>query len=146
MSTPRRTLASLALLALAASPLLAGCGGTFEGSFGGGNGAEVDIGGTDLPADFPSTVPLIGGEVLRASSLGGDEGTVWNVSVRAEDATALDEIEVDLEDAGFDVRVQVAGDTGGTLVADGGDYSVIVGVAQDADGFVANYTVMAKSG
>lgn len=145
MRATRRILASFALL-LALGASLTACGTPIEGSVGGDNGAEVEIGGTDLPDDFPSTVPIIEGEVLRGSSVGGDDGKVWNVSIRGDDATVFDEIEVDLEDAGFDVQVQVSGDTAGTIVADGTDYSVIVGVSEDDGGVVANYTVTTKGG
>ena len=142
----RRILASLALIALVAAPLLTACGDTINGSIENSNGAEVDIGGTDLPDDFPSAVPLIDGEILRASAIGGNDGKVWNESVRADDASVIDEIEAGLEDAGFDVQAQVAGDTAGTLVADDSDYSVIVAVVEDDDGVVANYTVTTKAG
>lgn len=146
MPTLRRRLAvPLALvLALAAGPLLAGCG-QVEGLLEDVTGSEVDLGGQSVPQDFPASVPLTDGEVVYGLAAGNADGKIWNVTVRVADASALDAIKLELEDAGFATRLEgPANADGGTLVADGSEYGVLVAVTGGNDGFVANYTVTAN--
>lgn len=146
MTTPRRRItASLAVaLALAATPLLTGCVGQVEGLIENVTGSEVDLGGQSVPQDFPAGVPLTEGEVIYGLSASNADGKVWNVTVSVADATALDAIKLELEDAGFATRLEgPANADGGTLVADGAEYGVVVAVTGGNDGFVANYTVTA---
>ncbi len=147
MTTPRRRItASLALaLALAATPLLTGCVGQVEGLIENVTGSEVDLGGQSVPQDFPASVPLTDGEVIYGLSASNADGKVWNVTVSVADVTALDAIKLELEDAGFATRFEgPANADGGTLVADGAEYGVVVAVTGGNDGFVANYTVTAN--
>lgn len=147
VSTGRR-IASIAIaVALLTAPVLSGCANSpIQGSVESSNGAEVDLGGANVPDDFPAKVPLIDGEVLSGGSIGNDQGKVWNVSVRVDDASALSDIELELADAGFETRAQASGENGGTLISDNDDeFTVLVVVSRDGSDFVANYTVTSKA-
>jgi len=147
MATPRRQIiVPLAIvLALAVGPLLTGCVGQVEGLIEDVTGNEVDLGGQSVPQDFPASVPLTDGDVIYGLSAGNADGKVWNVTVSVADASVLDTIKLELEDAGFATRLEgPANAEGGTLVADGSEFDVIVAIAGGNDGFVANYTVTAN--
>ncbi|MET3768871.1 hypothetical protein ABIB15_001557 [Marisediminicola sp. UYEF4] len=147
MRTPRRRIAvALAIvLTLAAAPVLTGCVGQVEGVIENVTGGEVDLGGQSVPEDFPADVPITDGDVVYGVSAGSADGKVWNVTVSVADATALDTIKLELEDAGFTTRLEgPANADGGTLAADSAAYGVLVAVTNGTDGFVANYTVTAN--
>lgn len=148
MTTQRRRIAVplVIVLALAAGPMLTGCAGQVEGVIENVTGGEVDLGGQSVPQDFPDSVPLTDGDVIYGLSASNADGKVWNVTVSVADATALDTIKLELEDAGFATRLEgPANADGGTLVADGAEFGVLVAVTGGNDGFVANYTVTANS-
>ena len=145
-TSQRRTTAALSIvLALVGGPLLTGCAGQVEGLIENVTGSEVDLGGQSVPQDFPDSVPLTDGDVIYGLSASNADGKVWNVTVSVADATAVDTIKLELEDAGFATRLEgPANADGGTLIADGAEYGVLVAVTGGNDGFVANYTVTAN--
>lgn len=139
-----RRLQSVALAGiLLVTPVMAGC--SVQDIVSHASGGNVDIGGTSVPDDFPTEVPLYDGEVLSGVGLGNPtDGKVWNIGIRVPDATVLDDIQRQLTEAGFDAQFQGSPTAdGGTLVSTGAGYGVAVVVVPDADGFVANYSVTA---
>lgn len=137
---------SLALVvALAGAPALAGCS-VVEGLIEQQTGGDIDLGGTSVPADFPSEVPLIDGDIINGSGFSSDGTKVWNIIVKVTDGAAFDTIKSQLEGAGFTYSEAGDGTTdAGTGVFDGEKYGVLVVVAQAGDqGWVANYTVSEK--
>lgn len=133
-------------LSLAVTPALAGCSGnplqTIVKKVTGGN---VDIGSASLPDGFPTDVPLYTGKITYGASLGTTPDVVYNVTMKVKDAAALDEAKKLLEDAGFTIQAQGAATAdGGTIIAESDKYGVLLVVAKDADGFIANYSVTPK--
>ena len=143
MNTVRRRVAvPLAILiAVGLAPAVSGCGNV-EGIVKNVTGGHVDIGGSKVPSDFPSAVPLYKGDVVFGASVGGDNKKAWNVTIKVPDANAAADIEKQLTGAGF---------TGGFKGSDGdvhtGTFSsdtygvVVVVTSAGKNGWVANYTV-----
>lgn len=147
LRTRSRFTAPLAIaLALVLTPALSGCfGNPVEGIIEGVTGGDVDLGGTSVPEGYPTTeVPLIAGDILFGAAIGNAEGKVFNVTVKVQDASALDAIKAQLEGVGFTSEGALEGvtDQGGTYIATTDKWGVLVVVSQDgSNGFVANYTV-----
>ena len=146
MTTRRRSIRSplsVAAALLLAAPILAGCSMIpVNDIVDQATGGTVDLGGTEVPTDFPSSVPLYEGEVLNGMRVGGDGAKVWNVGIRVPDAAALDTIITQLSDAGFSAQLQGPSSAdGGTVAATGSNLGILVAVVADGGGFVANYTV-----
>jgi hypothetical protein len=142
--TPKRILVPAAIvMSLALAPVLTACANPLESLVNNVTGGQVDLGGVGVPADFPSDIPLAAGDVIFGAGIGGDEGKVWNVTIKVSSADALDAITAQMTAAGFDS--QATGDT--TVDAKGNvftkePYGVLVVVSKDdKDGFIANYTV-----
>ena len=148
MRRPRSSLTAVLAVALAVvlAPLLSGCfANPLEAVIEGATGAEVDLGGASVPDGFPREVPLYDGEVTYGVSLGSEPDTVYNVTMKVPDISALDSAAKQLEDAGFTIQVQ--GQTtadGGTVVADSDAFGVLLVITKDGEGFVANYSVSPK--
>jgi len=125
------------------TPLAACSMNPIESAIEGATGGNVDIGGTSIPDDFPSEVPLIDGEVVGAFGVGTAPDKVWTVTVKVPEASAADTIKADLEGAGFTAAVDdaaIGGLSGGMYSNE--NYGVLVVVAEDGDGgWAANYTV-----
>ncbi len=144
---PKRALATVAILvAIVATPVLSGC--SVQSLVENATGGQVDIGGKSVPKNFPTQVPLIDGDVVYGGGLGSGEGQVWNVTIKVADLAAFKTIAASLTDAGFTAPVsgsgEIDGGAGGAFEND--KYGVLVVVAGDSkNGFVANYTVTAKS-
>lgn len=135
------------VMALATAPLLSGCfGNPIEGIIEGATGGNVDIGGSDVPADFPSEVPLIDGDVVFALGLGDDTGKVYTVSIKVSGMDAIEQIAADLEDAGF-TAIGELDVTGGAALYENGTWGVAATVTEDGDnGYVATYVVSPVGG
>ncbi|MHB1171351.1 MAG: hypothetical protein ACYCZY_02420 [Lacisediminihabitans sp.] len=142
-SIRRRYTVSVAVaLVLLAGPALSGC--SVQGLVHNVTGGQVDLGGKKVPADFPSEVPLVKGDVVLGASVGGNGAKVWNVTVKVSDASSFDAIKSQLEGAGFRGSGALGGSAadGGTGVFSSDKYGVLVVVAKDgSNGWVANYTV-----
>ena len=143
----KRALASLAIIvAIAVTPVLSGC--SVQSIIENATGGQVDIGGTSVPKDFPSEVPLIDGEVIFGGSLGSENDQIWNVTIKVGDSSAFEAIKTQLTDAGFTAQVAGSGEVqsgaGGTFEND--KYGLLVVVSDSGDdGFIANYTVTTKT-
>jgi hypothetical protein len=130
------------VIALLAAPALSGC--SVKNLVHNATGGKVDLGGKQVPSDFPSEVPLVKGDVLLGASVKGDNGDkVWNVTIKASAATTFDEIKSEFEGAGFETG-DIGGQTdgAGTATFTNGTYSAAVVFAKNDKGDrVANYTV-----
>ncbi len=142
-----RRLATLLLAGslITAAPMLAGCSliNTVVDSATGGTIPEGLGSGTSVPADFPSEVPLIDGEVVFGLSLPGDNGEkAWNVTINVTGADAFDTITTQFTDAGYEFQSVSNGDSGASGVFRKDDLTVLVGVAaSNGNQWTANYTV-----
>jgi hypothetical protein len=126
--------------------MLAGCfSNPLEGLIEGVTGGNVDLGGSSLPSGFPSSeVPLIEGEIVYGGSVTAEGATIFNVTIKVQDASALETITSQLEGAGFtsSAGTGAEGVTGGGAVFTSDKWGVLVVVSEDGtNGFVANYTV-----
>jgi hypothetical protein len=143
-----RILSAIVLAAslLVVAPAVTGCG-TIADAIEGATGGDVDLGGTSVPDDFPSEVPLIDGEVVAGGAIGNADGKIWNVTVKVPDVSAFDEITADFESAGFESTEVTSGEQGASATFTKDPYGVLVVVAggDTTQGWVANYTVTQNS-
>ena len=135
----------LAGIVLVGVPLLSGCSIINNFLPGGNNGGGLPGGvipGTSVPADFPSEVPLIEGDVLLGLSVPGDNGEkAWNVTIKVSGADAFDTIKTQLTDAGFEYREVSVTDQASTGGFTKDPYTVLLVVAESDGSWSANYTV-----
>jgi hypothetical protein len=136
---------AIAGVLLVGTPLITGCSliNNVVNSATGGNVPEGLGTGQSVPADFPSDVPLIDGDVVFGLSLPGDNGEkAWNVTINVSGADAFETIKTQLTDAGFDYKELSAGESGSTGAFTKETLSVLVVVAAgDGTQWTANYTV-----
>ncbi len=144
---PVRIPVSLAVagVLLVGMPLMSGCSviNNVVDSATSGNLPEGLGAGQSVPADFPSEVPLIDGDVVFGLALPGDNGEkAWNVTIKVSGADAFEAITTQLTDAGFEYRSISEGDSGSTGAFTKDPLSVIVVVAAGIGSqWTANYTV-----
>lgn len=147
MSTlkPTRAATAVAIAAIAAT-LFTGCFGNpvedlvnrgVEDAIEGATGGEVSLGG-ELPADFPTSVPLVDGTVGVAAGAGGAEG--WVVVITSSTADPVADAAAALEAAGFTEDSTVSGAGMGAKVYSNAEYLVLVA----GDGETVSYTVTPK--
>lgn len=140
----RRTcLTALVVTCLLAAPALAGCSvNPVESVIEGVTGGNVDIGGTSVPDDFPSEVPLIDGDVAGAFGVGSGADKVWTVTKKVSDASAIDTIKADLESAGFTSEFDHGAGGVAGIAYKNASYGVLAVVTEDGNGgWAATYTV-----
>lgn len=144
-SVKRITVPLAIAIALFAGPALAGC--SVQNLVHDVTGGKVDVPGKSVPKDFPSEVPLASGEVLSGAGVGDAKSKIWNVSVRAKDSTAINDVLATLTAAGFECKTltETTAD-GGALVGDKDTFNVAVVEIKDDKGFVLNYTVTKGDG
>jgi hypothetical protein len=144
-SVKRITVPLAIAIALFAGPALAGC--SVQNLVHDVTGGKVDVPGKSVPKDFPSEVPLASGEVLSGAGVGDAKSKIWNVSVRAKDSTAINDVLTTLTAAGFECKTltETTAD-GGALVGDKDTLNVAVVEIKDDKGFVLNYTVTKGDG
>lgn len=147
MRARRRTTALLAAVLLVGAPALAGCA-TVEGIIEQQTGADIQIGGTTVPVDFPAEVPLLDGDIVNGSALttGGTRG--WNVVVNSSDAAAPDTVTTQFTEAGFLAMPAAGGvdEQGGTLFFGSTSYVITIVFAKIGSGWTVNYTVAGVGG
>lgn len=110
--------------------------------------ASVDIGGGELPDDWPSDVPVIDGEIITAASSETGSESFWSATIQTSTSVsaAAEQIESDLRDAGFTIGTEAqtsGGETGETALVSGERESMgvavyVIGVDGDT---TAQYTV-----
>lgn len=143
-----------ALVATVTSALLAGCffsppaptGGTGGGTQPGQSDGTDSPTGNDMfqgvPANFPSDIPLIAGEV----PIGVDLGTGWSVVVKVADVqTSYAEASALLAGAGFEVLVENSSEEGSFGAFESPEYQVQVTGGDTPDyGATVSYLVVTK--
>ena len=140
-----RSTAIAVAAALVLTPLLGGCS-VIAGIVNQASDGKINVSAGELPADWPTAVPVISGEVLVGGKVLDDDGKpAWNATIKVESEAAFADIQVQLEGAGF-TQVDAGELDGGDTITSGAfkndTYGVIVAVT-GADGkFVANYTVV----
>lgn len=141
MRTHKPLTLALAGAVIIAAPLLGGC--SLIGNFlPGGNPIGGVIPGQSVPADFPSEVPLIDGEVILGLSVPGeDDEKAWNVTIKVSDANAFETIKGQLTDAGFEYQEVGSNSDGSSGAFTKEPLAVLVVVAQADGDWTANYTV-----
>ena len=142
VTTTTRAAIAVAIAGITAS-LLTGCFGNpvedlvnrgVEDAIEGATGGDVSLGG-ELPADFPTSVPIIDGDISLAAGAGGTEGWVVVLSTSASDPVA--EAAAALEAAGFTEDTTVSGAGMGAKVYSNAEYLVLVA----GEGETLSYTV-----
>jgi hypothetical protein len=147
MSTLKSSRAATAVVIAAISAtLLTGCFGNpvedlvnrgVEDAIEGATGGDVSLGG-ELPADFPTSVPLIDGTIGVAAGTGGADGWVVVITSSASDPVA--DAASALEAAGFTEDTTVSGAGMGAKVYSNAEYLVLVA----GEGETVSYTVTPK--
>jgi hypothetical protein len=121
---PIRVVSALAVAGLTAT-LMAGCIGPIgdlanrgaEEAVESATGGDVSLGG-ELPAGFPSEVPLLDGEISFSAGSGGAEG--WIVTIDPSVSDALAAATAALESGGFAPEAAFEGvDLGAKIYSDG---------------------------
>ena len=144
ITVSRRLAVALAATATAAL-LFTGCSANplegivdqgIEDAVEGATGGDVNL-GSELPADFPTSVPLLDGEISFSGGAGQAEG--WIVVITSSAADPVAEASAELEAAGFTRDTNVSGDSANAAVYSDDEYLVIVA----ADGENLSYTVTA---
>ena len=131
------------LLAFGSTAALSGC--SVQGLVKNVTHGHVDLGGKSVPADFPKAVPLAHGDVVYGASVGSSDGKIWNVTIKVSGADAIDAVNTQFTNAGFQQDLNNKTDKGGTSSFTKDPYSVLVVIAKDSsDRWVANYTVTEK--
>lgn len=109
-----------------------------EDAVEGATGGEVSLGG-ELPADFPTSIPLVDGDISLAAGAGGTEGWVVVITSSATDPVA--DAAAALEGAGFAEDTAVTGAGVGAKVYSNTEYLVLVA----GEGTTVSYTVTPKA-
>lgn len=140
--TTTRAAIAVAIAGITAS-LLTGCFGNpvedlvnqgVEDAVEGATGGDVSLGG-ELPADFPTSVPILDGDINVAAGAGGTEGWVVVITSSATDPVA--EAAAALEGAGFTEDTTVSGGGLGAKVYSNAEYLVMIA----GEGTTLTYTV-----
>ena len=145
-TTLRARSAAVALAtALVLTPLLGGCS-VIAGIINQASDGKVNVSAGELPADWPTDVPVISGDILVGGKVLDDDGKpAWNATIKVESEAAFGDIQTQLEGAGF-THVDAGELDGGDTITSGAFkndvYGVIVAVTGADGNFVANYTVV----
>jgi hypothetical protein len=143
MTASSRRLAVALALAAATLPVLTACSigdtvqQTVNGAVQDATGGGVSLGG-ELPADWPTEVPVIDGDILfTTGGIGEGETGGWVVTIKASSATPIEDARAQLEQASFAVAEGVPGADSGVVTMTNANYGVVV--AGNAEGII--YTV-----
>lgn len=147
------TLPLAAVIALGGVSMLSGCSNPLDGVVKQatkslekeGISVKPNPGGkTDaVPADFPSTVPLISAPVTFGGGVTIAGAKVWTITFKVDDTTTTyAKIKSDLEAAGFSEGFSTADEKEVAAMWSGrDDYSVMIGIGAKGSGFEASYVV-----
>lgn len=115
-TTSKITSATAALaLALVAALTLSGCFGNplddlVKDGIGGvvkeATGADLDLGGKSVPADFPGQIPLARGEIGLAAAATVEGRRVWTISMTVSETAAFGDLHSGFLAAGFEENVR----------------------------------------
>lgn len=139
LSTPTRAGIAIAIAALSA-PLLTGCVGDLvnrgvEEALEGATGGDVSLG--DLPEGFPTSIPLIEGDIQVGGGGSASGGEGWVVVISSSAADPLAEAASALEGAGFTEDTTASGAGMSAKVYSNAEYLVLVA----GEGGTVSYTV-----
>lgn len=132
----RRRARSLTALALAGACALAtGCGGDPATTETASIASTAATGALAMPADWPSAVPVIGGELVVSTFAGDEASRTWVVEfLTPPPADAWPVVQSQLEDAGFSAESAEITEEGWHLgVFSDGAYSVRIKAYREAD-------------
>lgn len=142
-------------LAIGTMPLLAGCFNPLESVIQQGAqqaaedvlGGDVDLNldgnGASMPADWPSDVPVVDGEIQSSIRLGSGDSQTWSVTItvgNVDEAWAT--VKSDFEGAGFMTDFESVGSDGSMGSFSNGQHVAIVSISDDGSGSAsATYVV-----
>ena len=106
-----------------------------EDAIEGATGGDVSLDG-EVPADFPTSVPLIDGDITFGAGAGGSEG--WIVMITSTAADPVADAAAKLEAAGFTQDTELSGSGAAAQVYTNGEFLVLL--AGDGEK-VVTYTV-----
>ena len=148
-----------AAMAIGITPLLAGCFNPIqaaveqgaqqaaEDALGGDVDLNLDGNGASMPADWPSDVPVIDGEIQSSVRLGSGDSQTWSVTITVgnmDEAWAT--VKSDFEGAGFTTDFESVASDGSMGSFSNGEHSAIVSVSDDGSGTAsATYVVSMSS-
>ena len=143
LTTTTRAATAVAIAGITAS-LLTGCFGNpgdlvdkgVEDAIESATGGDVSLGG-ELPADFPTTIPLIDGDVTFAGGAGDADGKGWVVVLTSSAADPVADAAAALEGAGFTEDTTMAGGEAGARIYTNAEYFVLLA----GEGETLTYTV-----
>ncbi|KGJ81109.1 hypothetical protein GY21_01720 [Cryobacterium roopkundense] len=139
-TSPRVRTVTLALIAaLGFVPLLAGCdavGGAVNTAVTDATGGNVSLGG-QLPAGWPSEVPVIDGTILFGAGTSTSDKQGWVVTIDATSTDPLADARTQLEGAGFVADKSASSESSGVVAMKNDTYRVVV--VANSDGIL--YTV-----
>ena len=103
-------------------------------------GAEVDFGGSSIPADFPAQVPVVDGTIEFGGSVGVEGSKIWTVRLKVSDANVFEKIQAAFLSAGFEETAS-SGSQGGMGMYDGHGFGVVVNVDDNRGDIGVTYIV-----
>lgn len=112
----------------------------------GATGADIDVESGQLPADFPTNVPLIDGEIVQAAKVGLGGGSTWSVTFAVDDVSAsMDSAREQLLGAGFNEMTWA--ETNGMPMGmfEGETYGIILGGIDDDEDRLITYQVIERT-
>lgn len=74
-------------------------------------GADVDLGGTSIPQNFPPQIPVAEGEVEFGGSVTVDGTTIWTLRIKTDDASSFSKVQSQLLASGFTEGFVTDGET-----------------------------------
>jgi len=145
MPTTSRAALAVAIAGIAAA-LLTGCFGNpgdlvnqgVEDAIEGATGGDVSLG--DLPEDFPTSIPLIDGDVSVGAGGGTTGADGWVVVITSSAADPMADAAAALEGAGFTEETAVSGGAMGASAYSNAEYTVLIAGSGDT----VTYTVSPK--
>lgn len=137
-------------LGLASVPLLAGCNPAQVIQDAAGNAVKeavkdatgVDIATGSLPEGWPSSVPVVSGEIQQGGSIDLGGGMTYEVSIKVTDtAAALAEIRQQMSAAGFTADLDEDTDLLYSGVFSNAEHSVVVTMSKTGKDDTVSYVV-----
>lgn len=140
-------------LGLASVPLLAGCNPAQIVADAAGNAVQdavkdatgVDVSTGSLPEGWPTSVPVVSGDVVAGGSFDTGEGSSYEAVVNIKDvAAATAELKNQMASGGFEATSEMEAD--GSFIGNysNGEWTVAVFIGEAGGQAAATYTVIAQ--
>lgn len=143
------TITTALALAIGATFTLSGCfgnplddlarGGASE-FLKGATGADIDIGGTSIPQNFPSQIPVADGEVEFGGSIAVEGKRVWTVRIKSKDSAVFSKLQSTLRASGFEESFATEGESA-MGAFEGHGYGLVVNVDKRDGAYGVTYVV-----